>query len=540
MRLAAVDVGTNSIHTVIVEVEGDLSVKIVDSTKETVHLGRGLDAKENLTARAMTDALGALKRAQVLCASHGVEHILAVATSAIREAPNGLEFIRLAERRVGTELRVISGLEEARLIYLAVRESVHFARTPFLGMDIGGGSVELFCGDRSELLAAESLKLGVLRLADRFPLSDPPAKGEIAALEGHVERGLEGLDDFAATCAGATAVGTSGTFLQVCRLALDDNAGGKGASLHQQVVDADSLREVCARIVRASAKERLATRGLDRTRLHTIVPGAVVLRALLDRFSLREVTACEYALREGVLYDYVAQNRAGLTDERAFPDIRHRSVLALARRCNWKEPHARHVAALSLLIFDQLAPRLGWPAEERELLEYAALLHDIGMLISVPKHHLHSEYLIRHGDLLGFTPREITVLGSIVRYHRRAEPSKRHASYRALSKPDRRTVARLAAILRVVEGLDRTQFGLIRSVHCEVAEGRCVMTALPAGDAELEHASAVERSGPLSKALGMEVTIQLGPVELACAAPDADGVAPTERELVAASTGRAR
>jgi exopolyphosphatase/guanosine-5'-triphosphate,3'-diphosphate pyrophosphatase len=525
MRLAAIDVGTNSIHTVIVEVDDDLSLKILDSAKETVHLGRGLDAKENLTPRAMTDALTVLRKARILAESHNVETILAVATSAIREAPNGLHFVRLIGKEVNLDVRVVSGIEEARLIYLAIRESIHLDGKTFMGMDIGGGSVEFVWGTRSELYACDSLKLGGLRLADHFPLSDPATRDELARLSNYIHTHIERLEAHAAAFPFTSVVGTSGTFLQLARLALGDAFARSSRSLHQQVVSAESLRVVCDRMLRSTVKERLTHKGLDRTRVATIVPGAAVLRVVLDRFNIREIIACEYALREGVLFDYINENRDGLQVNQTMPDIRRRSVLALARRCNWKERHSLHVASLCLQMFDQLAIPLGWADEERSLLEYAALLHDIGMLISVPSHHRHTQYLIEHAELLGFTPREIAVMGNIARYHRRVSPKKKHDSYRALDNHDREIVRRQAGILRIAEGLDRTQFGVIRSVHCELTGDQLILTALPVDDAELELSSAQERTDLLSKAIGRRVTVQLGCEELlnpAYVATDAD------------------
>jgi len=514
MRLAAIDIGTNSIHTVIVEVEDDLSLKILDSAKETVHLGRGLDAKENLTPRAMTDALTALRKARILAESHNVETILAVATSAVREAPNGLQFIRLIRKEVNLDARVVSGIEEARLIYLAVRESIHLNGKRAMIMDIGGGSVEFAWGTRSELNACESLKLGGLRLADHFPLSDPATKEELAKLFDYIHTHLNRLEAHVKAFPFEVVVGTSGTFLQLARLAMGEAFTRSTRSLHQQVVSSASLRGVCDRILRSTMKERLTQKGLDRTRVTTIVPGAAVLKAVLDRFEIPEMIACEYALREGVLFDYINENRDGLRADQAMPDIRRRSVLALARRCNWKERHSRHVAALCLEMYDQLAGPLGWAKEERELLEYAALLHDIGMLISVPSHHRHSQYLIEHAELLGFTPREIAVIGNIARYHRRGTPKKKHPSFRALDAHDREMVRRLAGILRIAEGLDRTQFGVIRSVHCELVGDELILTAIPVADAELELTSAQERTAPLAEAIGRKVTVQLGYEEL--------------------------
>jgi exopolyphosphatase / guanosine-5'-triphosphate,3'-diphosphate pyrophosphatase len=524
VRLAAIDTGTNSIHTVIVEVGDDLSLTILDSTKDTAQLGRGRDARGNLSARGMTDALAAFRKAFALCKRHGVERVLAVATSAIREAPNGVEFLRVAAKQTGIDVRVISGPEEARLIYLAVRESVHLDGKTFLCVDIGGGSVEFIWGTREELLYADSLKIGSLRLAGDFNLSDPATKSETRQVRKYASEQMAELDSAAAEHPVEMMVGTSGTIHQLCRLALADAPALLSTnSLHQHTVPADALKRVCRMLARSTVKERMALNGLDRPRLYSIVPGAMLYQTIIERFEVEEVIVCEYALREGVLYDYVEQNRVGLRQEQTLPDVRRRSVLALARRCQWQEAHGRHVALLSLMLFDQLAPHFDWDASERDLLEYAAYLHDVGMHISVQRHHRHSQYLIEHGELLGFTPREVAIMANAARYHRAQAPKKSHASYAALVKADRRIVQRLAGILQLAESFDRTQFQLIRSLHCEVEDSGVSILAMASGDAAVELSVAAERTGLLSDATGQPVRVQLAATELY-----GEGLLPTE------------
>ena len=515
MRLAAIDTGTNSIHTVIVEVGDDLSITIVDSTKDAAQLGRGSDSDGNLSARAMTDALAAFRKAFALCNRHRVERVLAVATSAIREAPNGVEFLRVAAQQTGIDVRVISGPEEARLIYLAVRESIHLGGRSFLCVDIGGGSVEFIWGTREDLLFADSLKIGSLRLAGDFQLSDPATKAELRQIRRYASEQMKVLDAAAEEHPVELMVGTSGTIHQLCRLAVGNMPALLSTnSLHQQTVSADALKDVCRKLARSTVKERTAMSGLDRPRLYSIVPGAVLYQSILERYDVDEVVVCEYALREGVLYDYVERNRAGLRQEQALPDVRRRSVLALARRCEWQEAHARHVASLSLMLYDQLGARLGWDPAQRDLLEYAAFLHDIGMHISVQRHHRHSQYLIEHGELLGFTPREVAIMANAARYHRTQRPKKEHAGYRALAKRDRRIVDRLAGILQLAESFDRTQFQLIRSLHCEVDDAGVAILAVPVGDAAVELSVAAERTDLLSRAVGRPVRVQLAASEL--------------------------
>ncbi|MBT7101154.1 HD domain-containing protein, partial [Candidatus Poribacteria bacterium] len=348
-----------------------------------------------------------------------------------------------------------------------------------------------------------------------FELSDPATKSELRQIRRYAAEQMTQLDAPTADIAAEVMVGTSGTIHQLCRLALGDAPALLSTnSLHQQAVSADSLRDVCRKLARSTVKERTAMRLLDRPRLYSIVPGALLYHAILERYDVEEVLVCEYALREGVLYDYVERNRVGLRQEQILPDVRRRSVLALARRCEWQEAHGRHVAALSLMLFDQLGPHFAWDPSERDLLEYAAFLHDIGMHISVQLHHRHSQYLIEHGELLGFTPREVAIMANAARYHRTQGPKKKHAGYGALAKKDRAIVDRFAGILQVAESFDRTQFQLIRSLHCEVDDAGISVLALADGDAAVELSVAAERTGLLSEATGRPVRVQLAAAEL--------------------------
>lgn len=249
---------------------------------------------------------------------------------------------------------------------------------------------------------------------------------------------------------------------------------------------------------------------LDRTRVDHIVHGAILVEAALRRFRVDEVIACSYALREGVVYDYLETHRAALQDAEETPDVRRRAVLGLGRRCRWDEAHHRHVANLCVQMFDALAPELGWAGEERELLEYAGLLHDIGRIVNVSGHHRHSQYLIDNAGLLGFTAREVHILGVIVRYHRRNLPRKRHEAFGALSKQDRALVSRLAGILRIAEGLDRTQTSVVRELAAAVKRSKLTLQVLSDGDCMLEVAQAQERVSLLEKATGLTIEVAVG------------------------------
>ncbi len=508
MRLASIDIGSDSIHTLVAEVGEDLDIRVLDAEKEMAPLAKSVDKWGNLKKLELENGLKVLERAKTLCERRHAENILAVATSAVRETSGGVEFVRQARKNLGLPIRVLSHRDEARLIYLAVRESVHVENGAFLAIDIGGGSVKLIWGDRQEMRRWETVKLGTLRLANQFPLSNPPKRKEMDALREHIRGELDQaapLNDLER----GDAIATSGTALQLFRLALDENGGENSGPLHQKRFSAEALQAVFTDLYTTKKKERRSRGNLEEARVDTIIPGTVLFEELLNRFEIEEIAACSFALREGVLYDHVDRRREEIQAAQQLPDVRLRSVLQLARRCQWDEAHCRHVAALSLAIFDAVAPSLKWHKKERALLEYAAYLHDIGMIINASSHHRHTQYIIENSDLLGFTPQEARALGNVARYHRGAQPKKKHELYGSLSKKDRACVDRLSSVLRVAEGLDRLHHGAVRELRCALEEDRLLIEAVPNGDAVFETTVGQERAEALSKVLKRPVKIKL-------------------------------
>jgi exopolyphosphatase/guanosine-5'-triphosphate,3'-diphosphate pyrophosphatase len=505
VRIAAVDLGSNSFHLVIVDVSGSGAFQVVDREKEMIRLGAGTLSRGRLPAEAMRRGLDTLRRYRRLAQTHRVDKILAVATSAIREASNGEDFLEQVGRAIDVWPKAISGEEEARLIYLAALHSVHLEGRRALVIDIGGGSLELAVGVGSRLEHVVSEKLGVLRLSERFVHSDPLGAKDELRMQGHVE---DVLAERAHEVTGAgfeTAIGTSGTVLALGALAHEMETGRRAESLHHVTVQASTLRALRKRLLAADWRGRLRMPGLDEERADIIVPGAVLLDTVLERLGVRELTLCEWSLREGILLDYIHSHPRTLARAEAYPDVRRRSVAALAERCDSDEKHGRHVAALSVALFDGTRRRHGLDERERALLEYAALLHDVGHHISYPGHHKHTYYLIKNGDLRGFTPEEVEIVANVARYHRRGHPSKGHASFAALAKPDRRKVRVLAGLLRIADALDRGHRQVVKAVHVREREGTLRIRCQAGADCELELWGVPRRSQLLEEALGVKV-----------------------------------
>src|SRR5499427_6139658 len=496
MRIAALDVGSNSFHLIVADVGTGGHINVLDRSKEMVRLGDSTLHHGVIPPEVFRRGLDALRALRRIADRHNVDALNAVATSAVREAQNGGEFVRAARDEVGIEIRVVRGDEEARLIYLGARGSLDLGKRRVALFDLGGGSLEVILADAQELYYTASLKLGVIRLAETCPCSDPPTARERAQL---AERARSLLDPVVARVRAmgfdfvAFTSGTASALASVLR-ADKDNASGKSTITRK---DIEALEQ---RLGAMSMAARARLTGLDARRVDTIYAGAVVFRTALELAGADEATLCETALREGIIADYVASNRPGMLLVDEFPDLRRRTVMELARRCQFREDHGTHVARLALSIFDQTRRLHKLPAGDGELLEYAALLHDIGFYISPHRHHRHSAYLILNHAMTGFSRGEVKIMSLVARHHRKVEPRRGRGLMRLLSKGDRRRVRYLAAILRVADALDRTHARLVRAVRCSVSP-RTVEVRIDAdGDPELE-IWAARRKGDLFEEL---------------------------------------
>jgi exopolyphosphatase / guanosine-5'-triphosphate,3'-diphosphate pyrophosphatase len=508
MRIAAIDIGTNSLHMIVVRIRPDLSFEIIDREKEMVRLGAGgLDGR-SLTPEVMHAALQVLSKFRRLAESHRVDRLVAVATSAVREAENGGEFLTAVTEQTGIRARVIAGTQEARLIHLAAVYGAGTATGRTVVVDIGGGSVEITRGTGANVELGRSFKLGVIRLTERFVKSDPLDPRDERRIVRTVDAEAGEYLDELAHAGFDRVIGTSGTILSLGALAAVEGRSA-GTSLRNRRVSAKQIRRVRKQLVDLSLEKRLRLPGLEPRRADLSVAGAVLLDAILRRLDAQEITLCDMSLREGLVLDYIARHRKEIAQADRYPDIRRRSVIELAERCNYWPEHASQVARLALAIFEQTRSVHGLTDREREWLEYAALLHDIGVHISYEGHHKHSYYLINNGDLRGFEPHEVETIALIARYHRRATPSGRQKRFADLPRKRRRTVRTLAAILRLAESLDRSHAQSLSGVVLHDRGKDALLQVRTSGDAELELWAAARHAAPFERVLGKPLRVEI-------------------------------
>jgi exopolyphosphatase/guanosine-5'-triphosphate,3'-diphosphate pyrophosphatase len=483
-RIAAIDIGTNSIHMIVAELRKQ-TYRVVDKEKEMVQLGLGSLDGAPLNDEAIERAVTALKKMVEIARGWKVKEIIAVATSAVREAPNRREFLRRIKSDVGIRIRVISGEEEADYIFRAVRSAVDLDSSTALCIDVGGGSVEFIVGTASEIYFTASEPLGALRLAQRFQLEDKPADSDVEACRKFTVRQLKKLQKRIRPLGIDIAIGTSGTIQALAALATPTE---ETSTSGLREISRDALEGMIDALCDATARERVEKFAIDEKRARNIVAGAIVLHEAMTALEVTSLLACPVAIREGIV-----ESRLSGTRNKPERSLRRSSAGALAERSAIDKRHAQHVARLALRIFDQTRDLHGLSDDCAELLEHAALLHESGMHVSDRGYHKHTYYLIRHADLRGFTEEQLVVVANVARYHRKKPPSDDHPNLFELNDDQREEVEKLAAILRIAEALDRSHRQSVRDVAVRCKRSvRFIVRAR--SEARMEVASAAKRA----------------------------------------------
>jgi len=507
-RIAAIDLGTNSFHAIIMDIYPDGSFRRIDKLKEMVLLAEG-GMHHMLSDEAMRRGINALGKIKFLCDNLKVEKILAYATSAIREARNGGEFIQRVIDEVGIKPLAITGAKEANLIGQAIQHAIALDDQPVLMLDIGGGSVEFIIGNKDELFFNASRKIGAARMAEQLITHDPATKKEIKKLREKFAAELEDVAEILKEKPVLTIVGSSGTMENIGQMIADRKSLSTSLSLNELTFSADDFEEFYQDFITLDHAQRSKLNGLDKKRVDIIVPGVVLLRYLLQSFGIKTIRISEDALREGMILNYIHEEKQNmeLDLKSYYPDPRRRSVFELLRKCDWHEAHSRHVTSLALKLFDKLQDELSLEDNDRELLEYASLMHDIGYYISHRKHHKHALYLIRYADLRGFREEEIEIMANVARYHRRSTPKKRHKRYRKLDKLLKQKVKKLSGILRIADGMDRSHYQNVQDLDIDIGEKEIAITITTKADPELEIWGAMRKSQLFEEITGRELTI---------------------------------
>lgn len=456
-RLAAIDIGTNSIRCIVVEADQQGRFMVLDDEKATVRLGEQLSRTGAISQAAFTRAVEAIIRIRKLIDGLKVTEVEAVATSAVRSALNGPELVQVLNRELGREIRVISGEEEAELAAISALHNFEMNGKRYAMIDIGGGSVEIVTALGNHVEEYYSLNLGAVVLTERFFPTDPIRTGDFQKFQRYVRAELKKAFSGQKITV-QSVIGSGGTITSLGYMVMNMRRQ-EYSSVHGYETLRSELVHLMAMLMRRDLKGRRAIPGLNPDRADIIVAGLGVVDELMRFFGANTLLVNERGIREGLIIK--CMKRLGLMpEEHGQRDWRH-SVLEFAHSCRFDEPHSRHVAGMALAIFDALAKEFHLKKPERRMLEAAAYLHDIGYFISYNSHHKHSYHLIRHADLFGFTPQEREMIAQIARYHRKSLPKKKHAEFLRMSEKDQQSVCRLGGILRLADGLDRRRSCLV-------------------------------------------------------------------------------
>jgi exopolyphosphatase/guanosine-5'-triphosphate,3'-diphosphate pyrophosphatase len=506
-RIAAIDIGSNSIRQIVADVSPNGTIRVVDEMKAAPRLGAGLTRNGELSERAMRDALDTLGRMSTLATQLGARRIEAVATSAVRDAVNGQTFLELVRAETGLRVRALVGEEEARLTFRSALAHFDLGQGRAVVMDIGGGSLELALSADGLLERLISLPLGAIRLTEEYLTGVPTRKG-VTKLRKAVREELRGqfpVRDWR----GAQVIGSGGTFTNLAGMYLTRQGVQTARTTHGTRVPRVEQEHILDVLQDMSVEERAAVPGLNPARADIIVAGLAVSAEVLARVEARDVTVSAYGIREGLLLE-----TARVAPTVADPgEARERSVREFAERSHFEEPHARQVQRIALQLFDAIGDRIDLLPSDRAVLADAALLHDIGYHINYNNHHKHSYHLILHADFLGMSPEEQVAVANVARYHRGTRPKKKHNNFGPLDPALRRRITRLSSILRIADGFDRGHIGAVDRVKVRWMERALRITVVPkpgAGDLRLELWGASRKSALLSQLAGIAVEI-VGP-----------------------------
>ena len=493
-KLAAIDIGSNSLKLVIVEAAASDSFTVILQDRERVRLGHETLRNKFLSKEAINLSADAIGKFRSIAESRDVHSIIAVATASVREANNAAEFVKEIEERTGIRVDVLSSIEEARLIGIAVAQFFGADNESLLNIDIGGGSTELSLMKNGEPLKLFSMKLGAVGLTERFIFSNPPTKEELKNLQLEIISALQQPLRKMRNQTWHFSTGTSGTIVNLTEL-LNLQTGETSAA--KPVVQFKKLVALKKMLAGWTIEERAKLPVISPQRAEVIIAGGQILEGVMRAFGIEKLQPCGYALREGVIIDYLREVESeSLPPVPDVEDIKLRDVFAVGRRFGYEESHALHVADLAEKIFDSLAPVYKLSRHGRTLLSAAALLHDVGYHISHESHHKHSYYLIKHSELTGFSETEKLIIANIARYHRGSLPKEKHLDFMQLGERDRQTTAQLGAILRLAEALDRGHENHITDIKFKREKQNVILKIVSDQDCTIER-QAVEQKKDL-------------------------------------------
>lgn len=510
-KIAAIDVGTNSFHMVVANVDANGLINITAREKEVVRLGSSSGDMKFLKSDAISRGVQTLSRFAKIAKAEKAE-IRAVATSAIREAENKAEFVNKVYDKTGIEVEVVSGLEEARLINIGVMHALPIYRKKALVIDIGGGSTETILSEKGETHLINSIKLGAIRLTKRYFENINIDSDSIAKCQDYIKGEWQPLLEKVKEIGFDIFIGTSGTIQTIVSMAYLERKNYLPEITNGLTVSSKDFLNTIDKIKSAkTANEISKLNGVDTSRADILLAGSLIIEFAIKYLGIKKIVISAYALREGIVFETV-QKRTTILKFQHLADLRYQSVLNVIKKYYVDLIHSEHVRKICSDIFNDLKDIHKFGIEEEEILESAALLHDIGIQISLDSHHRHSYYIIKNCILPGFTNDEQELIANISRYHRKSMPKEIHENYTILSNKEKRIVWVLGGILRIAEGIDRRQIQSVGHVKCKVINNKVMIELCPSSslaNPDIELWGANRRKEMLEIALDMKIEIDI-------------------------------
>jgi exopolyphosphatase/guanosine-5'-triphosphate,3'-diphosphate pyrophosphatase len=503
--VAVLDMGASAVRLVIAEIGPDRSIRTIEDASRGVLLGRDTFSAGMIRPQTADATLRAVEGFRAIMDQYGVQQVRAVATSAVREARNGDPFLDRVRGRTGIAFETINEAEESRLVYLAVRHALgaHPALTGAWGLltEVGGGSTSLMLLQRGLPYRSGVYALGAVRLRQRLDLRRHRHELQITLLKRSIANVIQEIR-VEIPLRRVTQMVAIGGDVRLAAAQLQEYERGEPA----REIPRDAFLAFCDEVERLDAEGLVNRFRLPAVEAETLVPALLVYRALLSETAAKRVTVSDASLRAGLLLDLLdpGDRRAGDEFERQVLT----SAEAVGERFRFDRPHGRHVARLATRLFDELGDEHGLTTRERLLLQVAALLHDIGVYVSLRGHHKHSQYLLAASQIFGLSNEEIAIVSNIARYHRRAMPQDSHVPYLTLDRGDRLIVNKLSAILRVANALDAEHLQKVGDIHLVRSDRGWVLEMECTGDATMEQLAASARSDLFVEVFGRHLVVR--------------------------------
>ena len=511
-KVAIIDLGTNTFHLLIAEVNERDDFVVKEKYKEPVKLGEDGITQGHIGKKAYARGIKALKKFRQLINSKGAAKVLAYATSAIRGASNGEEFVKQAKEEADIAIRVINGNEEASLIFEGVKNGVQLPWNKYaLLLDIGGGSVEFTVTYENKPLLLRSIDIGAARLIETIDPSDPISKEDLKRTQKHLKEKMGGLIEELKEFDLDLLCGSSGTFETIGSLIAHKNDDILSVeNMNAYRFTSKEFEGVHHQLLKSGRSDRLKMKGMDPLRVDMIVMGSIIVEMLLRELGIKKVLVSLFALKEGIFYRYIEDKRQRLNHliGHADKNLRAKSVRMLGKKLKYERDHGVKVSELAISLYRQLRPLHRFGETEEELLKYGALLHDIGYFLSRSGHHKHGQYFIMNSGLSGFSNDELLIMGNLVRYHRKGLPTRDHFHYKILKQNHRDLVRLMAGILRVADHLDRGHAGNVETVNVTITQDLVHIGVVPHANADIEIASASNETKLLELVLDRVVVIE--------------------------------